>query len=159
MPTLPQLIEEDIQQLDIDLTELLELSEATTALLIDKGGFLITQCGDSRQFDPTTLAALASGAYLANQTIAGLIHEENFNSVYQQGKKHSMLVLNVDQQSLLLIVFKAHIGVGAVKYHATKAVKHLARQMQRAWERDPDGGFDLSVLNLENPDVVFRKKR
>ena len=31
--------------------------------------------------------ALASGAFLANQTIANLVHETNFNSVYQQGEK------------------------------------------------------------------------
>jgi len=40
MPTLPQLIEEDIQLIEEVLGELLEKSEATTALLIDKGGFL-----------------------------------------------------------------------------------------------------------------------
>jgi predicted regulator of Ras-like GTPase activity (Roadblock/LC7/MglB family) len=158
MPTLPQLIEEDIRRLDVVLRELLDLSEATTALLIDKGGFLITQCGDLKQFDLTTIAALASGAYLANQTIASLVHENNFDSVYQQGEKHSMLILNVDHQSLLVIIFGGQISVGAVKYHATRALLHIARQMQKAWERDPDGGIDLSVLNLENPDVVFRKK-
>ena len=66
MATLPQLIEEDIQRLDDELRELLEKSDATTALIIDKGGFLITSQGDSRSFDLTTIAALASGAYLAN---------------------------------------------------------------------------------------------
>jgi len=89
MVTLPQLIEEDVQQLDATLEELLEQTDATTALIIDKGGFLIARQGDDRQFDLTTIAALASGAYLANQTIANLIHETNFNSVYQQGDKYS----------------------------------------------------------------------
>ena len=72
MATLPQLIEEDIHQLDEYLAELLKQSDATTALLIDKGGFLITQAGEPGLFDLTTIAALASGAYLANQTIANL---------------------------------------------------------------------------------------
>src|SRR5579864_6190040 len=103
MATLPQLIEEDIRQLDRVLRELLENSEATTALIIDKGGFLITHAGESDQFDLTTIAALASGAYLANQTIANLVHEENFDSVYQQGEKNSMLVLNVDEYCLLVL--------------------------------------------------------
>ncbi|HYV27963.1 MAG TPA: roadblock/LC7 domain-containing protein, partial [Candidatus Eisenbacteria bacterium] len=72
MASLPQLIEEDIQLLDDELRELLEKSEATTALIIDKGGFLISSQGDARQFDLTTIAALASGAFMANQTIANL---------------------------------------------------------------------------------------
>ena len=45
MATLPQLIEEDIQRLDDELREFLDKSDATTALIIDKGGFLITQPG------------------------------------------------------------------------------------------------------------------
>src|SRR5882757_7571193 len=106
MVTLPQLIEEDVQQLDATLEELLEQTDATTALIIDKGGFLIAHRGDQRQFDLTTIAALASGAYLANQTIANLIHETNFNSVYQQGEKHSMFVLSVDDYCMLVVIFR-----------------------------------------------------
>ena len=113
MASLPQLIEEDIRQLDRILQELLANSEAATALIIDKGGFLITYTGESEQFDLTTIAALASGAYLANQTIANLVHEENFDSVYQQGEKFSMFVLNVDEYCLLVLIFPAFVSVGA----------------------------------------------
>src|SRR5438270_9632519 len=104
MATLPQLIEEDIERLEEELRELLEDSDATTALIIDKGGFLIAHQGDARQFDLTTIAALASGAYLANQTIANLVHEANFNSVYQQGEKFSLFVACVDEASLLAVI-------------------------------------------------------
>jgi predicted regulator of Ras-like GTPase activity (Roadblock/LC7/MglB family) len=159
MATLPQLIEEDVQQLDESLLELLEKSDATTALIIDKGGFLISSQGDSRQFDLTTIAALASGAYMANQTIANLVHETNFNSVYQQGEKFSMFVMCVDENCLLSVIFKAHLSVGAVKYFAIPAVKAIADQLQVAQEREPGAGLDLSVLNLADPSEVFRKRR
>src|SRR5580765_2581958 len=118
MASLPQLIEEDIQLLDDELRELLEKSEATTALIIDKGGFLISSQGDARRFDLTTIAALASGAYMANQTIANLVHEPNFNSVYQQGERFSMFVSCVDEFCLLAVIFKAQVSVGVVKYFA-----------------------------------------
>src|SRR5213083_3380688 len=140
MATLPQLIEEDVQQLETVLEELLEKTDATTALIIDKGGFLISHGGDSRQFDLTTIAALASGAYLANQTIANLVHETNFNSVYQQGEKFSMFVVCVDECCLLTVIFKAHLSVGAVKYFAGPAAESLARQLVLAQERNPSGG-------------------
>lgn len=158
MATLPQLIEEDIRLLDGTLSELLEKSDATTALIIDKGGFLITHWGDSRQFDLTTIAALASGAFMANQTIANLVHETNFNSVYQQGEKFSMLVMGVDEESLLVIIFKATVSVGAVKYFAGPAVKNLAWQFKLAHEREPGAGFDLSVLNIADSESLFRRK-
>jgi len=158
MASLPQLIEEDIERIEAELRELLEKSEATTALIIDKGGFLIASQGDARQFDLTTIAALASGAYMANQTIAGLVHETNFNCVYQQGEKFSMLVACVDENCLLLVVFKAQVSVGAVKYFAAPAVKRVALQLQIAQERNPGASLDLSELNLTDPSEIFKRK-
>jgi predicted regulator of Ras-like GTPase activity (Roadblock/LC7/MglB family) len=159
MATLPQLLEEDIRQLDEALRELLKQSDATTALVIDKGGFLITQHGDIRQFDLTTIAALASGAYMANQTIANLVHETNFNSVYQHGEKFSMFTVCVDDECMLVVIFQATVSVGAVKYFAVPAAKRIAEQLKSAHERDPNEGMDLSMLNLADPSEVFKRKR
>jgi predicted regulator of Ras-like GTPase activity (Roadblock/LC7/MglB family) len=158
MATLPQLIEEDVQRLDAELRELLARSDATTALIADKGGFLITSQGDASQFDLTTIAALASGAYLANQTIAALVHETNFNSIYQQGENFSLLVLAIDEPCLLIIIFKAQVSVGAVKYFGLPAARNAAAQLQLARDRDPGAGLDLSELNLADPSDVFKKR-
>ncbi len=158
MATLPQLLEEDIQQLDDALRELLKQSDGTTALVIDKAGFLIAQQGDTRQFELTTIAALASGAYLANQTIANLVHETNFNSVYQHGEKYSIFTLMVDEHCLLVVIFEANLSVGAVKYFAGPAAQKIAKQLSVAQERDPDQGLDLSELNLADPSEVFKRR-
>ena len=158
MATLPQLIEEDIERLDDALRDLLEKSDATTALIIDKGGFLISSQGDLRQFDTTTIAALASGAFMANQTIANLVHETSFNSVYQQGEKYSMFVICVDENCLLVVIFKAQVSVGVVKYYAVPASEQIAEQMVRAQERDPGAGLDLSELNLADTSGLFKRK-
>ena len=158
MSTLPQLIEEDMRVLDGALRDLVAQSESAAALLIDKGGFLITHQGNSQEFDLTTVAALASGAFLANQTIANLVQEENFNSVYQQGDKFSMLVTNVDEHCLLLVIFKAQIGVGVVKYYAGSVGERIAQQLKIAHERDPEGGLDLSVLNMADTSGLFKRK-
>jgi predicted regulator of Ras-like GTPase activity (Roadblock/LC7/MglB family) len=158
MGTLPQLLEEDIQRLDDELRELLSESDATTAAVIDKGGFLITTQGDAREFDWTTIAALASGAYLANQTIANLVNETNFNCVYQQGERMSMFVMCIDESVLLTVIFRAQVSVGAVKYFATPACAHIAEQMGIAQQRDPSGGLDLSVLNLADTSDLFKRR-
>ena len=158
MATLPQLIEEDIARLGTELREVLEKSDATTALIIDKAGFLITSQGDARQFDLTTIAALASGAYMATQTIANLVQETNFNSIYQQGEQFSMFVMCVDENCLLVVIFKAEVSVGAVKYFAAPGVKRIGAQLQIAQERDPGAGFDLSEMNLADPSGLFKKK-
>jgi predicted regulator of Ras-like GTPase activity (Roadblock/LC7/MglB family) len=159
MATLPQLLEEDIRRCDETLRAFIASTDATAALVIDKGGFLITHQGDSHDFDLTTIGALASGAFMANQTIAGLVNETNFSSIYQQGENFSMFVTNVDEQSLLVVIFKSHSGVGVVKYYAAAAVKRIARQLKIAKERAPESGLDLSVLNVAETGQFFRKKK
>ena len=158
MATLPQITEEDVQKLDETLREFNTSADASVSLIIDKGGFLITHQGDAVQFDLTTIGALASGAFMANQTIAGLVNESNFSSIYQQGEKYSMYVVNVDEHCLLVVIFKAEVGVGVVKYYAGNVVKRLARRLKTARERNPEGGLDLSVLNVADPHQLFRKK-
>jgi predicted regulator of Ras-like GTPase activity (Roadblock/LC7/MglB family) len=158
MPTLPQLIEDDMLRLDAALAEFVALADATAALVIDKGGFLLAQRGDDSLLDFTTIGALASGAFMANQTIAGLVHEKNFNSIYQQGEKVSMLVCDVDEHCLLVAIFPSQSGVGVVRYFANQAISRIAAQMVVAGERAPGRGLDLSVLNMANPQELFRKK-
>jgi predicted regulator of Ras-like GTPase activity (Roadblock/LC7/MglB family) len=159
MATLPQLIEDDIQRLDETLREFIASADATAALIIDKGGFLITHQGDSRDFDLTTIAALSSGAFMANQTIAGLVNETNFNSIYQQGEKFSIFVINVDEHCMLVVIFKSQTGVGVVKYYAAGAIKRIASQIKIAEERAPGEGLDLSVLNVADTGQFFRKRQ
>lgn len=158
MATLPQLIEEDIRKMNETLREFVNGTDTVAALLIDKGGFLITHQGEAGDFDLTTIAALASGAFMANQTIAGLVNETNFNSIYQQGENFSLFVVNVDEHAMLVAIFKSQAGVGVVKYFAASTVKSLARQLHIARERAPEAGIDLSMLNVADAAPFFRKK-
>ena len=158
MATLPQLIEEDIDELERALQDLLLKCDGSSALIIDKGGFLITQIGEARKYDTTTLAALSAASFAATQGIASLVSETNFSSVYQQGDSHSLLVLNVDEYCLLTVVFKAAVSVGAVKYYAVATAKQIAKQLKKAHRRAPEEGLDLSELNLADPTPLFRKK-
>ena len=158
MATLPQIIEEDIREMDAALDDLVVQSEATAAVIIDKGGFRIAERGDSSQIDTTTLAALASGLYMAAQYLANLVDELNFSSVYQQGERSSLLVNNIDEHCLLVVIFRAQISVGAVKYYAQTAISRIASQLRTAEERAPGEGYDLSVMNIAETTDLFRKR-
>ena len=158
MGTLPQLIEEDVVQLEAALRELLEKSDASTAVIADKGGFLIGNQGNDRDFDLTSIAALASGAFMASQSIAGMVGESGFNSSYQQGQNFSLFMQDVDEHCVLIVIFPASVGVGAVKYFSSTASQRIARQMQVAQERDPSAGLDLSVLNIADTSGFFKRR-
>jgi predicted regulator of Ras-like GTPase activity (Roadblock/LC7/MglB family) len=158
MATLPQLIEEDMRRLDETLREFVAQADATVALLIDKGGFVITHQGEPGELDLTTIGALSSGAYLASQTIAGLVNEKNFNHTSQQGEHASLFTINVDEHCLLVVIFPSQTGLGIVTYYAADAVRRMALQLAVARDRDPGGGFDLSAMNVTDPQELFRKK-
>jgi predicted regulator of Ras-like GTPase activity (Roadblock/LC7/MglB family) len=158
MSTLPQLLEEDVQRMDEALRELLNKSEAEAALIIDRGGFLIAQRGEVEGQDMITLAALAAGCFAASQGMANIVNEPDFNCLYQQGKNLSLLIHSVNDQTLLVVLAKSKVSVGAIKYYAVFAITKVAQQLNAAQAREPWDGLDLSVLNIADPRGLFRKK-
>lgn len=158
MTTIPQLLEEDIQKIDETLREFLAQTDATVALVIDKGGFLITHQGHAENLDLTSIGALSSGAFLASQTIAGLVTEKDFNHTSLQGETASIFTVGVDEHCLLVVVFPSKAGIGVVKYYSGGTVAHVAKQLAVARKRDPESGLDLSVMNIADTQDLFRKK-
>jgi predicted regulator of Ras-like GTPase activity (Roadblock/LC7/MglB family) len=158
MSTLPQLIEEDISEINAALEDLCFKSDASIAFLIDKGGFVITQSGSKADFDVMTLAALSAASFAATACIATLVQEKNFSSIYQQGENFSLIVIDVDEHALLTVIFKANLSVGAIKYYAADIVRRIAMALQIAENREPGAGLDLSMLNLADPSPLFRRK-
>ena len=150
MSALPQLFEEDVLELNRAMQELLDKCEAGNAFIIDKGGFLIAERGES--------SSLSAASYAATQGIANLVNEPNFNSVYQQGEASSLLVMNVDEHCLLAVLFRAQVSVGAVKYFSHATIQKIAQQLQQAHERNPEAALDLSKLNLADPSPLFQRK-
>jgi predicted regulator of Ras-like GTPase activity (Roadblock/LC7/MglB family) len=137
---------------------LLRRSEAATALIIDKGGPLISQRGALNNFDTTTIAALAAGSFCATQAIAERLGETTFSSIYQQGEHHSLLFCNVDDDVLLIVIFKAEISVGVIKYYAAATVEKVNSQLQKARQRSPQESMDLVSMNVLDVSNVFTQK-
>jgi len=158
MPGLPPLIEEDVQSLDAALDDLLRRSEAAVALIIDKGGPLISQRGALENFDATTIAALAAGSFCATQAIAERIGETSFSNIYQQGEGHSLLFCNIDDDALLIVIFKAGISAGAIKYYAAATVRQVSQQLQKARQRAPRESMDLVSMNVVDVSSIFTSK-
>ncbi|MGV3757068.1 MAG: hypothetical protein ACO1QS_16940 [Verrucomicrobiota bacterium] len=159
MTPFPQLNEEDFEQINLALKDLLEKSEASTALFVEKAGYLIAQQGDTEIFNTTELATLAANAFAATQFIADRLNETNFSSMFQQGEIANMLWVNVDVNSLVVIIFKAHLSVGAIKYYALSTVQTVANQLQIATLRAPDEGVDLAHFDPVDINDVFQRNR
>ena len=158
MGQFPQLIQEDLDALDVAMLGLLKKSEANVALLVEKAGYLIHQCGSQDSMDATTFATLGSNAYNAVHFMAQLVNESNFTSMYQQGENYSTLMVNVDENSILVIVFPTHLTVGSMKYYAAPAAKAIGERILLASARAPGTGLDFSDLDPTDVQALFQKK-
>jgi predicted regulator of Ras-like GTPase activity (Roadblock/LC7/MglB family) len=158
MGQFPQLNQQDLDHLNVVMGELLSKSEAHVALLVEKAGYLIHQCGNPASIDTTTFATLGSNAYNAVQFMAQLVNENNFTSMYQQGEHFSTLMINVDENSLLVIVFPTHLTVGSMKYYATPAALSIAERIVLATARSPGQGIDLSDVDATDIPSLFKKQ-
>jgi stage V sporulation protein SpoVS len=69
-----------------------------------------------------------------------------------------MLVVNVDEHCLIITIFSAKIGVGVMKYYMAGTIKQVAEALAIARGRNPEGGLDLSMLNVADTQSVFRKR-
>jgi len=152
---IPCFNEEDIARFDAVLKELLATSEANVALILERAGYLIHQCGEQAGFDATSVAPLASNAFAATEFMASLIAEPEFPGIYQQGKHISTLTLSIDPSCLLFVVFDSIQSAGAVKYFATQAVGQLAEQLKIARERAPGEEFDPATLDPADVRELF----
>jgi predicted regulator of Ras-like GTPase activity (Roadblock/LC7/MglB family) len=141
------------------MRDLLDKSEATVALLVEKAGYLIRESGETAKVDTTTFATLGSNAYNAVQFMASLVNENNFASMYQQGEDHSTLMVNVDENSLLVLIFPTHITVGSMKYYAGPAAKSLRDRIDIAAQRDGAMRIDLSDADATDMQAVFQQKK
>lgn len=156
--SLPQLFEEDLDEINTIFADFLGKCEADSVLLTAEGGFLICRYGKTDHLDTTSLGALASNSFEANKMIAGLIGEPNFSSIYQAGEQYSMFVQSIDGFNLMVVIFPVAITVGIVKYYAQEARDSVAKVFDQARERTPGVGLDLAMLNLEDSSQVFKRK-
>jgi predicted regulator of Ras-like GTPase activity (Roadblock/LC7/MglB family) len=157
MASFPALNQEDIEVIDSTLRDLLKKSEAHVALLVEKAGYLIHQCGNpSDELDTTTFATLGSNAYNAVQFMASLVNENNFTSMYQQGENFSTLMVNVDENSLLVIVFPTHLTVGSMKYYAGPAVRAICDRIIVSSTRGDV--VDFSDIDARDVQALFTQK-
>ena len=152
----PQLTEEDIQFFDRVLADLIKKSEALLAMIVEKAGYLIHQYGNAEALDTTTLATLGSNAYNATQFMAQLVNEHNFTSMYQQGDAYSTLILNIDQDCILVVIFGMQQTVGSMKYYAVPVVKQIGEQLKVAAARG-ETALDLSDMDATDVKALFRR--
>src|SRR5437588_5357168 len=130
MNTIPVLTIEDVATLDGVLGDFLKKTEAELTVVIDRGGNVISQCGDMDVMDVTVIAALAAGSFAATRELARRIGEVEFNALYHQGNGSHMFMNSVDDETIMITVFGSRTTVGLVRFYSTATAKQIATLLQ-----------------------------
>ncbi len=127
--------EEDYSALTQVLQRFLFDSNARCALLVDRSGQLVTFAGDRPTFDVTAFATLTAADFSANDQLARLIGESDFNTLFHQGDKESMLLADVARRVILVALFDNRTTLGLVRLKMRGIVDELGRLIERSLQR------------------------
>jgi Uncharacterized distant relative of homeotic protein bithoraxoid len=129
------------------LTKLMNDTNATSAMLLDKSGQVVAVQGNGIRRDATTLGALLAGVFSSSREVAKLLNEKDFRNIFQQGVQENIYTTMVQEQWLLVIIFDKLTHIGLVKVLSKKASDELGRVLERV--RNDTTRTKSSVLNLQ----------
>jgi len=133
--------EDDYGAITQSLQRFLYESNARCALLVDRTGQLVTTVGEPPAFDPTAFATLTAADFSANDQLARLIGERDFNTLFHQGERESMYLADVARRVILVVLFDNRTTLGLVRLKMKAAVDDLTRLFEQIFLRGgADGG-------------------
>lgn len=138
------------------MDRLLHESGARCALLVDRGGQLLTQVGDRPDFDATTFATLTAADFAANDQLARLLGETDFSTLYHQGERESMLLADIAQRAILVVLFDQRTTLGLVRLRLRPTVGELTSLVTAMVARDEQSGATRPAILAGADDEIDR---
>jgi predicted regulator of Ras-like GTPase activity (Roadblock/LC7/MglB family) len=127
--------EDDFGAITSALQRLLFESNARCAMLVDRSGQLVATVGEQPQFDPVSFATLTAADFSANDQLAKLIGETDFNSLFHQGDKESMYLANIARRVILVVLFDTRTTLGLVRLKMKETVGELTKLFEELFSR------------------------
>jgi predicted regulator of Ras-like GTPase activity (Roadblock/LC7/MglB family) len=128
------------------LEQFLADANARCALLVDRTGQLVATVGERPTFDSTAFSTLAAADFSANDQLAKLIGENDFNSLFHQGEKESMYLADIARRVILVVLFDNRTTLGLVRLKMRHTVVELTRVFDLVFSRGTAGA--AAVPNL-----------
>jgi len=148
--------EEDFASITQVLQRFLFDSKARCALLIDRSGQLVTTVGERPNFDATAFATLTAADFSANDQLARLIGEKDFNTLFHQGERESMLLSDVARRVILVILFDTRTTLGLVRLKMKGTVEELSRLIDAMFTRSAQSHATKPALLADADDEIDR---
>ena len=131
--------EDDFGAITESLQRFLGECNARCALLVDRSGQLVATVGEQPRFDPTAFATLTAADFSANDQLARLIGETDFNSLFHQGERESMYLADVARRVILVVLFDNRTTLGLVRLKMKQIVEDLTKLFEQVFARGNAG--------------------
>jgi predicted regulator of Ras-like GTPase activity (Roadblock/LC7/MglB family) len=113
--------EPDYSKIRATLSRLIRDTQASLALLIDRGGHTIAVEGDPSGLDLTSLASLAAANLSATDGLAKLLGEPDFTVLYHQGVRRSLYITDIAKRFSLVVILSGAVPLGMVRLKTSRA--------------------------------------
>lgn len=117
---------QDIERINSILGSFIQAAELECTLVTTKDGQLLTYAGKTDAIDTTSVAALVTGSFAATVTIANLIGEPEFRTMFHRGKDRHFHICLIDAERYLASVFTNKTPVEHVSHYANYFAKELS---------------------------------
>jgi predicted regulator of Ras-like GTPase activity (Roadblock/LC7/MglB family) len=138
--------EDDFNAITRSLERFLQESGARCTLLVDRTGQLVATVGEQPKFDATAFATLTAADFSANDQLARLIGETDFNSLFHQGERESMYLADVARRVILVVIFDNRTTLGLVRLKMKHTVEELTTLFHAVFARGASGASTPNVL-------------
>ena len=136
MTGIGMLTAEDQMAIEQRLAEFLAKSEAQWSALVDKGGNLFAQHGETGTLDLSILSALAAGSFAATHELAKRLGESEFSALYHEGHGQHILMSALAHECLLVTIFGERTNIGLVRFYAQQATVSLNELLKEAQAKE-----------------------
>jgi predicted regulator of Ras-like GTPase activity (Roadblock/LC7/MglB family) len=140
MTGIGMLTADDQMAIEQQLSDFLKKSEAHWSALVDKGGNLFAQSGDTGTLDLSILSALAAGSFAATHELAKRLGEAEFSALYHEGLGQHILMSALHHECLLVTIFGEKTNIGLVRFYAQQSTGVLNVLLKQAQEKEAQAG-------------------
>ncbi len=126
--------EDDSRRIRRQLDRMIVEAGASTTLLLDKSGEVISARGDQLPKDLDVMGALLAGTFATTREISRMRAETDFRTLFQQGSQENTLTELVGESWLISIIFGKSTHVGLVRdltRQVTPELEAVLLQVQR----------------------------
>ncbi len=152
------LYKEDVDRLNLLLRDLITDAKILSALLVTKDTRVLACQGTLSTADTGALAALLVGSFASTQAIAGLIGETEFDTMSHTGKSRNVMILLVNEDTILASIFDKNSSCEAIARYVTKHTDTLRKALHNIGGNTASGLFDSAEGAAPDDEDDFEKR-